>query len=77
MVLNARFDGKVIVPDEPLNLPANQRVRISVEPIAGEAPPKKRIDFGEWLGLAKRAPQNPNPKFKSDDDDVLWEKDPR
>ena len=33
IALNAHFDGKVIVPDEPLDLPANQRVRIQVEPI--------------------------------------------
>ena len=24
MTVNARFDGKVIIPDEPLNLPPNQ-----------------------------------------------------
>ncbi len=29
--LNAHFDGKVIVPDEPLELEPNQRVRIEVE----------------------------------------------
>ena len=33
--LNAHYDGKVIVPDAPLDLPANVRVRISVEPIEG------------------------------------------
>lgn len=30
---NGHFDGKVIVPDEPVALTANQRFRISVEPI--------------------------------------------
>lgn len=30
---NAHFDGKVIVPDEPLSLKPNQRLRIQVEPI--------------------------------------------
>lgn len=33
VTLNAHFDGKVIVPDEPLALKPNQKVRISVEPI--------------------------------------------
>lgn len=36
VTLNAHFDGKVIVPDEPLALKANQKVRISVEPLASD-----------------------------------------
>jgi hypothetical protein len=72
--LNARYDGKVIVPDTPLDLPANVRVRISVEPIdprpQTEAPYPK-TDFSKWLGLGLREPQNPNPRFL--DDDSLWE----
>jgi hypothetical protein len=36
VTLNAHFDGKVIVPDEPLALKPNQRLRISVEPIDTE-----------------------------------------
>jgi hypothetical protein len=34
IALNGRYDGKVIVLDEPLDLPADQAVRITVEPIA-------------------------------------------
>ena len=38
IALNAHFDGKVLIPDEPLALPANQKVRIELEPIdAGQA----------------------------------------
>jgi hypothetical protein len=37
--LNAHFDGKVIVPDEPLALRPNQRVRIQVVPIAEGSEP--------------------------------------
>jgi hypothetical protein len=33
IALNAHFDGKVLIPDEPLDLPANQQVRIELEPI--------------------------------------------
>ena len=33
VTLNAHYDGKAIVPDEPLALAPNQKVRISVEPI--------------------------------------------
>jgi len=32
MTVNAHFDGKVIVPDEPLNLPRNQALIVSIEP---------------------------------------------
>lgn len=31
VMLNAHFDGKVIVPDEPLALKPNQKLRISIE----------------------------------------------
>jgi len=27
-------------------------------------------DFSRWLGMAKQVPENPNPRFRSDDD--LW-----
>jgi hypothetical protein len=37
VTLNAHFDGKTIVPDEPLSLPAGTRLKVSVEPIAGPA----------------------------------------
>lgn len=48
IALNARFDGKVLIPDEPLALPANQKVRIELEPIEPTTPadPKRRIEFG-------------------------------
>jgi hypothetical protein len=70
---NARYDGKVIVPDTPLNLPTNARLQISVRQIeAPVAPPERpKTDFSEWLGLGLREPQNPNPRFP--DDDSLWE----
>jgi len=45
--LNAHFDGKVIVPDEPLALAPNQPVRITVEVI--EQPPA-RIELGKQPG---------------------------
>ena len=34
MTVNAHFDGKVIVPDEPLDLPLNQALIVSIEPVA-------------------------------------------
>lgn len=32
MTIRAHYDGKVIVPDEPVNWPVDQPLRISVEP---------------------------------------------
>jgi hypothetical protein len=32
--VNAHFDGKVIIPDEPLDLPPNQPLIISIERVA-------------------------------------------
>ena len=53
IALNGRYDGKVIVPDAPLDLPADQAVRITVEPIAiAVKPPEggKRV-LGQQPGL--------------------------
>lgn len=36
MTVHAHFDGKVIVPDEPLNLRPNQALIVQIEPIEGE-----------------------------------------
>jgi hypothetical protein len=73
--LNAHYDGKVIIPDAPLNLPANQRVRISVEPIESAVVSHKPATFSKLIGEALKTPPNPNPRFTNDNDDVLWEDD--
>ena len=36
MTVTAHFDGKVIVPDEPLDLRPNQALIVQIEPIEGE-----------------------------------------
>ena len=36
MTVSAHFDGNVVVPDEPLNLPANQAVRVHIESLESE-----------------------------------------
>ncbi|MBI2431433.1 MAG: hypothetical protein HYV26_01005 [Candidatus Hydrogenedentes bacterium] len=50
--LNAHFDGKVIVPDEPLALKPNQRLCIQVEPL--DEPPSQ-FDSKRRLGLQRGA----------------------
>ena len=36
MTVSAHFDGKVIVPDEPLDLPPNQALIVQIERVGGE-----------------------------------------
>ena len=36
MTVSAHFDGKVIVPDEPLDLPPNQALIVRIERVCGE-----------------------------------------
>ncbi len=36
MTVNAHFDGKVIVPDEPLDLIPNQALILQIQPVSGE-----------------------------------------
>ena len=35
MTVSAHFDGKVIVPDEPLDLPPNQALILQIEAVGG------------------------------------------
>jgi hypothetical protein len=66
VAIKGHFDGKVIVPDEPLNLPANQRLLVHVQPVD-----ERVTDFRSWIGLGARVPLNDAARFKSDND--LWE----
>ena len=68
--INAHFDGKVIIPDEPLDLKPNQKLRISIEPIE----PKRatRTDFSSWIGLANSQPGKLHDPGA--DEDAIWEK---
>lgn len=38
VAFKGHFDGKVIVPDEPLNLPRNQPLMVRIEPAAAGHP---------------------------------------
>ncbi len=46
IALKAHFDGRVIVPDEPLDLPANQRLEVRVEPVDSPKAPAGPRQFG-------------------------------
>lgn len=69
VTLTAHFDGKVIIPDEPLTLTPNQRIRISIEQME---PEPKQVDLTWLLGQGNAPDSNPNPSFKNNDD--LWDK---
>ena len=69
IALNAHYDGKVIVPDEPLDLPPNQKLRISIETVE---PAKSGVDLSWLLGMGNSESANPSPRFTSNDD--LWDK---
>jgi hypothetical protein len=67
--VNAHFDGKVIVPDEPLALKPNQRVRIQVEPI-DQPPPQS--GFKRRLGLQRGAVVYIAADFDAELGDDFW-----
>ena len=59
MTLKAHFDGKVLVPDEPVNLPVNCALEVQVKPVrkaAASAKPLARL-----LELARQFPANGGP----------------
>ena len=41
MTVSAHFDGKVIIPDEPLDLPPNQALIVQIEPVDKKREPVK------------------------------------
>ena len=46
-------------------------IRIAVKEVLEISQNKKRVnDFSKWIGLGKKAPLNPQPRFTSEDD--LW-----
>jgi hypothetical protein len=52
--LAAHFDGRVIVPDEPVQLPIGQQLRVHIE-LVEPSPPR----FAELLRLASDLPDAP------------------
>lgn len=66
---NGHFDGKVIVPDEPLELKPNQRIRIQIEPI--DQPPAPS-DVKRGLGLQRGAVRYIADDFDADIGEDFW-----
>jgi hypothetical protein len=56
--IKGHFDGKVFVPDEPVNLPANRPLVLHVEfePHAGDAPGDAWIALEQQIGALDAPP---------------------
>lgn len=51
----ARYDGRVIVPDDALELPTGQRLRIEIQTVEADRPP-----FADMFELAADLPDAPS-----------------
>jgi hypothetical protein len=53
--LLAHFDGKVLVPDSPVKLPANQPLKVSVSAVKIDNA-EDDMNEGAWLRTASKTP---------------------
>jgi len=51
IAIKAHFDGKVFVPDEPIHLPPNQQVNITIERVDSTITPSPRPAAGFAKGM--------------------------
>jgi hypothetical protein len=54
MTVNAHFDGKAIIPDEPLDLPPNQALIVQIESVGA----RETADESALAWLAANAVEN-------------------
>ena len=60
-VLRAHFDGKVLVPDEPVNLPVNCALEVHVQPLRKPiVPSADGKPLMELVKLLEELPDNPD-----------------
>jgi hypothetical protein len=65
-IITAHFDGKVLIPDEPVQLPVGQPLRLTVET---SAPPPAR--YADLLQFAADLPDAP-PDLAAQHDHYLY-----
>jgi len=61
--IRVHFDGKVFVPDEPVDLPVGTRGEISARDVEAEAPvpsPQKKMALKDLADLLAEIPPNPD-----------------
>lgn len=56
MTVNAHYDGRVIIPDEPLDLPPNQALVVRIETVASTT---ENSEASALSWLAANAVENP------------------
>jgi hypothetical protein len=54
MTVNAHFDGKAIIPDEPLDMPTNQALVVYIERVG----PREPVEESALAWLAANAVEN-------------------
>jgi hypothetical protein len=55
-MLKAHFDGKVLIPDEPVDLPVNCALELRIEPVLAQKPSTDANPLKSLIELAKRFP---------------------
>lgn len=58
-ILRARFDGRVLIPEEPIDLPTECMLELHVEPITGEKPKTALQRLAEKLAQYPSDPDSP------------------
>jgi hypothetical protein len=56
MTIHAHFDGQVIAPDEPLDLPPNQALMVQIEPVNQTS---ETVDESALTWLTAHASESP------------------
>ena len=71
IAISAHFDGKVIVPDEPVDLPRNQTLLVRIEALPGDGP---QGDGSVLSWLAEHASESPDlpPDLSEQHDHYLY-----
>ena len=72
--LTAHFDGRVIVPDTPVNLPVNQPLRVSVVTLAERPETGYDVDEATWM---QAATANMAKDFLAEEPDIYTSSDGR
>jgi hypothetical protein len=59
-VVKAHFDGKVLIPDEPVKLPIDCALELHIQPVEKDAPPSANgRPLLELLRALEEVPANP------------------
>jgi len=60
IAINAHYDGKVIVPDEPVDLPPNQALIVRIETKSLDKPPTRESALAWLAANASDSPDVPS-----------------